>query len=86
MREVAISCGLFEDSRNRFTLALGEPITIVATGERWSQTTTAFAARARRADGWHGQFEQFREKVAGLGGASAWNEGVGEHVRTRFHE
>ena len=86
MREVPISWGFSEDSRNRFTLAFGEPITIAATDQNRIVADEAHSPRAGREAAGLGRDARILDK--GLPGLSApaWNEGVGEHVRTRFHD
>jgi hypothetical protein len=88
MGDVPISCGFFADLRNRFTLAFGEPITIVATDENRSWPTRAaiaLAPGAKRTAGLGSDAGILGKDSPGLS-APAWNEGVGEHVRTRFHD
>jgi hypothetical protein len=86
MQEMPILRGFPGYLRKRFTLAFGEPITIAATG----RTDTNVAAASRRYRSHVGQAGQIERNVWGLGKSPgkalpAWNEGVGEHVRTRFH-
>jgi hypothetical protein len=55
MRDVPISWGFFAELRNRFTLALRDPITIAAMGE--TLIAVDAASLRRRARGW-GTFDQ----------------------------
>ena len=65
MREVPISCGFFEDLRNRFTLAFGEPITIAATVAAGRGGHCPRAGRKSGRPGW-AVMQEFWKGVAGL--------------------
>src|SRR5579872_5711946 len=67
--------------RDRFTVALRQPITIVATGQ--ATPWRYFAHRPSGCKG--GRTWDFWKRVAGPTRFRLRNEGVGEHVRTRFH-
>jgi hypothetical protein len=72
--------------RRRFTLAFGEPITIAATGGTDQRDRSRLPSAARRpASGYRSnEMSDDLEKRPGKA-LPAWNEGVGEHVRTRLH-
>jgi hypothetical protein len=83
---VPILLGFLICLRNRFTLAFRQPITIAATGQAIVADAVNRKRRQRGAPaimqrtGWEGV-----GKTGRASSTPAWNEGVGEHVRTRFH-
>jgi hypothetical protein len=81
-RDVPVLCGFPDRFRNRFTLALRQPITIIAT----AQASSRQALPAHRQAGAAAEEQKiFEKRERRAYSHRAWNEGVGEHVRTRFH-
>jgi hypothetical protein len=70
---------LARDREIRFTLGFRTTITI--TGKRLRGQKAGGAQSRQRYRG----LEFGKSTTPGAGGAGRWNEGVGEHVRTRFH-
>src|ERR1700722_7489211 len=86
MREVPVSRGFLGNFRKRFTLDFGEPITIAATGRTGRTLPRPVAAPARTSGKQSIQNGMSGDRKNPPGKAlPAWNEGVGEHVRTRSH-
>ena len=79
---MAAAQALARDREIRFTLGFRTTITIAGKRLR-GQKAGGFKSRQRYRDLENQKLA--KKSKAGADGAGRWNEGVGEHVRTRFH-